>query len=373
MQTGAIEAVKQEKAVPEKGGRNYELDFFRLVFALLVFIYHTNPFIGKNTRVVLPPDLGAGAVHFFFILSGMFMANSIVKRGVTGNCAKLSIGFVLNKFKSFAPEYFAALFIGVTAKVVFSDGGIMVRLARMFPEIFCVYASGVWYNNNAATWYLSAMLICMLPLAYLLYAKRDLTLYVIAPLVSILTFGYMCQTNNFQFIYHVDMYGILMGSIIRGMCGLCSGICAYTIYVRIKNASLNKHMRFFLTVAEVIMYLIFFSAWFGLQNNAVVMSIMIMFPVPLAVTFSGKSYVGELFRFKWMRHFAPLSLIIYLNHGIAQGIVSTVLPGRSYKMCLKWMIILTVAFCIINTLLVKGGRALWNRKLKEYFTKPDVE
>ena len=124
MQTGAIEAVKQEKAVPEKGGRNYELDFFRLVFALLVFIYHTNPFIGKNTRVVLPPDLGAGAVHFFFILSGMFMANSIVKRGVTGNCAKLSIGFVLNKFKSFAPEYFAALFIGVTAKVVFSDGGI---------------------------------------------------------------------------------------------------------------------------------------------------------------------------------------------------------------------------------------------------------
>lgn len=72
MQTGAIEAVKQEKAVPEKGGRNYELDFFRLVFALLVFIYHTNPFIGKNTRVVLPPDLGAGAVHFFFILSGMF-------------------------------------------------------------------------------------------------------------------------------------------------------------------------------------------------------------------------------------------------------------------------------------------------------------
>ena len=67
MQTGAIEAVKQEKAVPEKGGRNYELDFFRLVFALLVFIYHTNPFIGKNTRVVLPPDLGAGAVHFFFI------------------------------------------------------------------------------------------------------------------------------------------------------------------------------------------------------------------------------------------------------------------------------------------------------------------
>lgn len=57
MQTGAIEAVKQEKAVPEKGGRNYELDFFRLVFALLVFIYHTNPFIGKNTRVVLPPIL----------------------------------------------------------------------------------------------------------------------------------------------------------------------------------------------------------------------------------------------------------------------------------------------------------------------------
>ena len=64
MQTGAIEAVKQEKAVPEKGGRNYELDFFRLVFALLVFIYHTNPFIGKKS--VCEPQHGGTGIRSAF-------------------------------------------------------------------------------------------------------------------------------------------------------------------------------------------------------------------------------------------------------------------------------------------------------------------
>ena len=370
MQADSIEAVKPENAANNKQSRNYELDFFRLVFALLVFFYHTKPFIGENTRVTLPPQLGAGAVHFFFILSGMLMANSIVKHGSAESCGRSAIGFVLGKFRAFAPQYFAALALSVTVRSLFyHDTGR--RLARLFPEVFCLYASGVWINNNGATWYLSAMLICMLPLAYLLYAKRDLTLYVLAPLISVLTFGYMCWTNDFQFLNHKDMYGIVMGSLIRGMCGLCSGICAYTIYDRLRNASLNKRMRILLTVGEALLYIMFFLTWFFINDDIALMSVMLMLPVVMAITFSGKSYVGCLFRFRWMRFFAPLSLTIYLNNLLAQEIVLNLLPDESYKMCVMWMIILTVIICILNMLIVKAGKALWSRKLKPYFTKPD--
>lgn len=372
MQADIIEAVKLDTAaVQKKKERNYELDFFRIVFSLLVVLYHTGG-LSKEVEKMLPPQLGAGCVHFFFILSGMLMANSIVKRSETQNCAKSSIQFVLNKFKSFALPYIAAMFIGLTANVLLSGKGLGLRISKIFPELFCLYSSGVWMNNNMATWYLPAMLICMLPLAYLLYAKRDLTLYVLAPLIAVGTLGYMCQENDFRFLNHTKLYGALMGGFIKGLCGLCFGICAYTIYIRIKNAKLNRNARILLTFAEVLLYGIFFFSWFVVRDNKAIMSVMLMLPVPMAISFSGQSYVGKLFRFRWMKYFAPLSLDIYLNHSAAEKIVENTIPGSSYGMCVKWMTILTVIFVILNILMVKAAKALWNNKLKNWLTKPDA-
>lgn len=133
MQTGAIEAVKQEKAVPEKGGRNYELDFSGWCLHCW-YLYTIQTRLLAKYKSSSATRSWSGSGTFLFILSGMFMANSIVKRGVTGNCAKLSIGFVLNKFKSFAPEYFAALFIGVTAKVVFPTVALWSDWQECFPK-----------------------------------------------------------------------------------------------------------------------------------------------------------------------------------------------------------------------------------------------
>ena len=216
------------------------------------------------------------------------------------------------------------------------------------------------------------MLICMLPLAYLLYAKRDLTLYVLAPLIAVGTLGYMCQENDFRFLNHMKLYGALMGGFIKGLCGLCFGICAYTIYIRIKNAKLNRNARILLTFAEVLLYGIFFFSWFVVRDNKAIMSVMLMLPVPMAISFSGQSYVGKLFRFRWMKYFAPLSLDIYLNHSAAEKIVENTIPGSSYGMCVKWMTILTVIFVILNILMVKAAKALWNNKLRNWLTKPDA-
>ena len=82
--------------------RNYQLDFFRVVFAIIIFLSHTqfNGFIGPNTRFRIIPMMGEIAVHFFFIVSGMLMANSIVKQSVNKDFGKASIDFVLRKFKS---------------------------------------------------------------------------------------------------------------------------------------------------------------------------------------------------------------------------------------------------------------------------------
>lgn len=226
---------------------------------------------------------------------------------------------------------------------------------------------------NAPAWYLSAMLICMLPLVYMLYKKRDFTLYVFSPLTSILLLGWFCQTNDFAFTEHYDFNNIVLGGLIRAMCGLCFGISAWTIYNKIKNIDMNKNSQILLTVLEAVLYFIFFSTWFFVKDHKAIMSVSLLLPIALAVTFSGKSYICRLFRYKWMRVFAPLSLSIYLNHRSAVILTEKFFMGKSFKFCVAMMALFTAIFCLLNFAMVKFGKMLWNRKLKEFFTKTDQE
>lgn len=94
------------------GQRNYELDFLKLIFALCVFVWHTDPFRNERIQIVFPLAFGGVPVHFFFVVSGMMMARSILKRQPeTTEYGKLAMVFVVNKIKALAWDVYAALFI----------------------------------------------------------------------------------------------------------------------------------------------------------------------------------------------------------------------------------------------------------------------
>lgn len=354
--------------------RSYQLDFLKLLFALFIFWTHTAQFIGENTRISLPIELGSLSVHFFFIVSGMLMVNSIMKQGNNiPSPGKSAISFVIKKYKSIGWQFVVSLIICVCVTIICDEAMLSAvkSVIWLIPELFLVSSSGIWLFCNGPVWYLSAMLICMLPLAYLLYKKRDFTLYVFAPLTAILTLGYMCMSNNWMFIAHTELYGFVMGSVIRGMSGLCFGICAWTIYDRIKNANPNKKVRVLLTATEVLLYFTFFWVWMIMGSKPSIMAVVIILPIAVSITFSGKSYVSSLFKYRWMRYFGPISLSIYLNHRAAAKLVEATLDGESYKICVAAMAGLTLVFCLLNFFLVTLGKCFWKNKLKAFFTEPD--
>ena len=45
--------------------------------------------------------------------------------------------------------------------------------------------------TNEPTWYISALFIAMLPLAYIMIKNRDFYVHVFAPITAIILFGYM--------------------------------------------------------------------------------------------------------------------------------------------------------------------------------------
>ena len=167
--------------------RNYQLDFLKFVFTLFVFLYHSRAFIGENTRITFPPALGQVSVHFFFVVSVLLMVNSIIKNDAdTSNFVKSAMTFVLKKFKVISLQYWTALFVYTAIYIANSAESlksVFVIIFRVFPEAFLMTNSGVVIEYNTPTWYLSAMYIVMLPLAFLLYKHKDCFLYVLAPLL----------------------------------------------------------------------------------------------------------------------------------------------------------------------------------------------
>lgn len=324
---------------------------------------------------------GNYSVYFFFIVSGMLMANSISKKNISEKYGKASIDFVLKKYLSISWPLIISivlcLFTTVTIRLqqgkIQEISNVVDAFLNAIPELFMVSRSGVGGIYNVPVWYISAMLLCMLPLAYMLYRKNNFTLYVFSPLVALFVLGYMCQENKYGFFAQDKNYGLFMGGILRAMSGLCFGICAYTIYNKIRNLNPNKKMRIFLMVSEVLLYSLFFIELFKPSSNQAMMSVSLLLPIAVAITFSGKSYAQNLFKFKWMKCFAPLSLYLYLNHWVVRKICEAYFINKGIRLRVIFVLTvgLTIAFSILNYAIVYFGKMLWERKLKPAFKKPD--
>ena len=98
------------------------------------------------------------------------------------------------------------------------------------------------------------------------------------------------------------------------------------------------------------------------------MSVVLILPIVVATTFSGKSYIVKLFQFEWMKWFAPLSLKIYLNHWIGRILVQKYFEGNSYGVCVLMMAVFMLCSCLLSTVTIKIGKYIWEKRLKIVIT-----
>lgn len=337
--------------------RNYVLDFLKLIFTFLVFFSHTSEFIGINTTISIPPLLGATCVHFFYIISGMMMIKSLSKYKGVDECGKNALNFIVRKFKNLLPGYWIALAITLIIHiyVYLRQGNVRVfsELMKFYPEIFALQYGGTFYNINPFAWYISSMLICMLPLSYLCLRHRDFYVYVFAPTTAILTFSYLVKTYNYFFGGTDDFNGLVIDGIIRAVCGICFGAISYLVLSKFNEFTDKKKNRITLTIVELVLWGVFFYSLLIERDRKVTMcGDFLILPTAIAVTTSGKSYVSDLFRFKWMKHLSSLSLAIYLCHRAAVRIVMEFFPDGSYKLCTSLMILFTALICVLYYIII---------------------
>lgn len=186
--------------------RNYQLDALKFFFTLCIFLYHARllaPAGGLARQI--SDKWGWFGVHFFFIVSGMLMANSFMRHRTeqTQEPGKAAVRFVVHKFRSIAGIYFISFSFNFVIRFCIElhahqDVSTLTTLWKLIlgsvPELFLVQMSGVrQIGVNSVTWYISAMLLVMLPLYYFLCKKPDFFLHVFCPTAALMLYGFFSR------------------------------------------------------------------------------------------------------------------------------------------------------------------------------------
>lgn len=363
--------------------RNYQLDFIKLIFTLFVFLCHAgSDFANENTVIpfqISLTSLGYVSVQVFFTISGLLMINTLSRKESPKEYAGANaLSFTINKYKAIALPYVIVLILNIFIYLICRDGNTLIKkLPYLIPELFALPQSG---NNivmiGAHTWYISAMLVALLPLAYLFLRNRDLYINILAPFGGAALLGFM-MTSEFSNGGYLNQYtycGVFLGGTVRAACGILLGGVSWIIYKKLTEGVKTKTQRVLLTILESVLYVIFFTLWFNVKLDVKYSNIALMIiPVIIGIVFSQQSYISRIFESKIFKTCGSLSLAIYLTHWGAEMLIMKFFPDESFKFSLLLMVGITAALCCIYYLVIYLCRLLWRKKLRRVFVPREAE
>ncbi|MGN0667106.1 MAG: acyltransferase [Huintestinicola sp.] len=364
--------------------RNYHLDIYKLVFSIIVFFGHVYSHLAISEadlpEGITRKSMGYVSVQAFFVISGMLMIKSLSKKDISPLTAgKDSLDYLIHKYKSIALPYLSALFLNVLMYTHLNGITVAIkRLPRLIPEIFAMYQ----YVANVAmirghTWYISALLIAILPLAYIFLKNRDFYIHVFAPIAAFTLFSYMAVSEYSSNDYCLDQYaycGVIMGGIIRALSGLCFGSISWLISQKIAYSVTNRRLRVLVTICEILTVTTFFVLWFNSKKDPTYsLCAMFLLPIIFGVVFSGKSYISELFKSKLFSKCGSLSLAIYLCQWAGEVYAMKKMSDRPLIEKTLVMAGITVIMIVLHYLLIFIWKKLWANVIKPFFTKPDTD
>lgn len=303
-------------------GRNSVIDVSRLVFALVILLYHSNLVTDGELYLFRCGYIG---VEFFFLVSGwLLMAEVMKKPAIPSGCGTLgaeSLAYVFKKAAAVYPYYFPAFFmsLAVRAAVLIMEGTPELlsgsRLVNTLWELLMLQMCGVrWsFAVNGVAWYLSAMLLAMLVIYPAARKFRDNFICLIAPVVSLLLLASLSiRFNSLNLIY--DGESIVPPGLIRALAVMSLGAVSYRFSGLIREmASKLKGAPLLLGLVELGCYgAVLLLCFFRFGENLDMTLLLLLF-VAISVSFSGESVLGQNIHIKSTGAFSKISLMLLLS------------------------------------------------------------
>ncbi|MCL2818636.1 MAG: acyltransferase [Actinomycetia bacterium] len=321
------------------------VEWIRFFASICVILFHFEAlYFGEHEYF---GHLGV-VVDFFFMLSGfLLMRSAMNKDELTSEKSALteSIEYVIGRAKKFYLPYllaFAMVFILTTIAAHMTDlGQIVSRLFHFKWEILLLQMAG--FNPSPAfdvdylvgsAWYLSSMLLAMLPIYYLATRHRKTFTNFIAPLTILFFYCYIMQTYGTVDVGN-EFAGFIMLGNLRGFAGLSAGCLCYAFYDRVRDATWSPATAFGLGTLEIACLL----ALPGLIllrsfiSEADVLFWVLIFALLIVLCFVGRTPIARFLNSHFTRlgtYLGRLSLYLYLFHWFFVLLFVIYFPAMSY-------------------------------------------
>lgn len=301
-----------------KNKRNGSVDFWKFLFAVVIVFFHGKNLTDGESYAFLGGSIG---VEFFFIVSGVLMANSAQR--MSEGQENITLGqdtfrFIKKKILGLMPEIYFAWIIAFLVKHIgeFSIKGMMKDAIESIGELLFLTESGfMGYRANTVCWYISAMLLAMLILYPLMRKYKDSFFYIIAPILAIFLFGITYQNWNSLRAPHVWL-GYCYKSIVRATMCITIGCICFKISQNMRKITYTSFAKVLWTIVEWGGYgavlLWSYKHGGGKEDWLLVICMSIAIICSFAQTSITDAFFSRYRIFNWLGEF---SFSLFLGHG----------------------------------------------------------
>ena len=316
-----------------KNRRNGNIEILRFVFAVGIVLYHCSFIYYK-----LPFHAGYLGVEFFLMVTGVFLGKRIKKeladKEKTVPSEDLSDSFhssfklIVKRISVLFPYLLPSIVIGWCVNCVFNEGLKSIfspKVIFLLTEFLFLRSFG--FQNAHATWvdwYLSAMLISL----FFLYviAKRHYHVYVkyISLIVALSVVGLLNHEYGSTNVNTNILFGFVNVGVLRAFAMISFGLFVNHIAEKISEIQLKSSVRWFLTILDIVLYLVVFF-YFSYSNGYYDHMVIIFLAMALLLTISKQSFLYGKFDNRVSTFLGKFSMVLFLNHNYwAQNMESIV-------------------------------------------------
>lgn len=352
--------------------RNQVIDVAKLIFCIGVLFNHTSVLGSGPDSLPLIMQYGFLGVEFFFIVSGFLMTKKAFSDDDL-SIGKSTLNFIKRKFCIIYPYFFVAWVIAFIIDIFVNSydiKSILSHLIKSVPFHLQLSMTGIpVYNIIGPTWYISAMLICMLFMYPLIKKLKYTYVCIFAPLLVLVSYGYLGEMVGHLATIEPLNGGFLHTGLLRGIAGMSLGAISFGLSEYLNKINFSKKGKIALTFLEIIAYLFVII---GMQSQGIVRPdfiVVIFIVIAVTISFSGLSLTQNLFK-KDHPIIGQLSLVLYLSDAPARVLTIHLFSDFNRMERIIPAFVLTFVFGLIVLLmgnLLKKAFGLIKDKLNENF------
>ncbi len=300
------------------------VDLFRFVMILLIMSHHLYLF-GFSDDYLFRSCWAW--TDYFFLLTGYFTMRHFADREVRGEYAPEALRYTLRKLSGCFP----LVLIAVTAQYLLEAVPSLVQgNPKQFLSTFCDWpyevlllsSSGIVWTKVMPLWFLSAMLLTLPLMIYLMLRFRDFW-HILSWLFPLFYYGQI----------GINTVRDWPNDLLRAFSCMALGTCVYMVSGKLTENDLIRGKRIWLTIAEL--GILSLCLYITVLNKNFMNLLPLLFFLHCTLMLSGCSHTASI-RGNLCSFLGEISLPMFIFHWVAASLVKDLALPIAFRLLLYY-------------------------------------